>query len=147
MLIFHQLAALASLKLVLDEFNRANLIFRGLNMLTSEMSAIITQAVVHTKSQGLVTTLDRGVATIPLPGIDIPFHSTMLRNGVAPFRNLLRSKIRKENVDPKKLVGKYIPNLTGTPFSLSRGYIESVAIKTGSKILWEMLDKVSYDLA
>jgi len=29
--------------------------------------------------------LDRGFATIPLPGIDVPFHSRYLWAGVLPF--------------------------------------------------------------
>ncbi len=31
-------------------------------------------------------TLERGFATIPLPGIDVPFHSRYLWAGVLPFR-------------------------------------------------------------
>ena len=31
-------------------------------------------------------TLERGFATIPLPGIDVPFHSRYLWAGVMPFR-------------------------------------------------------------
>ena len=30
--------------------------------------------------------LERGFATIPLPGIDVPFHSRYLWAGVLPFR-------------------------------------------------------------
>jgi hypothetical protein len=30
--------------------------------------------------------VDRGFATIPLPGIDVPFHSRYLWAGVMPFR-------------------------------------------------------------
>ena len=30
--------------------------------------------------------LERGFATIPLPGIDVPFHSKYLWAGVMPFR-------------------------------------------------------------
>ena len=30
--------------------------------------------------------LERGYATIPLPGIDVPFHSRYLWAGVMPFR-------------------------------------------------------------
>jgi hypothetical protein len=35
--------------------------------------------------QGHIT-LERGFATIPLPGIDVPFHSRYLWAGVMPFR-------------------------------------------------------------
>ena len=37
-------------------------------------------------AQGGYITLERGVATIPLPGIDVPFHSRYLWAGVLPFR-------------------------------------------------------------
>lgn len=37
------------------------------------------------KAQGYII-LERGFATIPLPGIDVPFHSRYLWAGVLPFR-------------------------------------------------------------
>lgn len=37
------------------------------------------------KEQGHIK-LERGFATIPLPGIDVPFHSRYLWAGVMPFR-------------------------------------------------------------
>ena len=37
------------------------------------------------KATGYIT-LERGFATIPLPGIDVPFHSRYLWAGVMPFR-------------------------------------------------------------
>ena len=37
-------------------------------------------------AQGGYITLERGIATIPLPGIDVPFHSRYLWAGVLPFR-------------------------------------------------------------
>ena len=45
----------------------------------------------HKKSQELLQRegyikLERGFATIPLPGIDVPFHSRYLWAGVLPFR-------------------------------------------------------------
>ncbi|KAG1050211.1 hypothetical protein G6F42_029015 [Rhizopus arrhizus] len=33
--------------------------------------------------------LERGHATVPLPGIDVPFHSSFLLSGVTPFRTFL----------------------------------------------------------
>ena len=38
------------------------------------------------QSDGGYIKLDRGFATIPLPGIDVPFHSRYLWAGVMPFR-------------------------------------------------------------
>ena len=42
-------------------------------------------AVGKQKSDGYII-LERGFATIPLPGIDVPFHSRYLWAGVMPFR-------------------------------------------------------------
>lgn len=55
--------------------------------------------------------LDRGFATIPLPGIDVPFHSRYLWPGVLSFRNYLVKKIDPSQLNPDRLIGKYIPNL------------------------------------
>lgn len=55
--------------------------------------------------------LERGFATIPLPGIDVPFHSRYLWPGVLSFRNYLIKKIDPLQLNPDKLIGKYIPNL------------------------------------
>jgi fatty acid synthase subunit alpha len=38
------------------------------------------------KAQEGYIKLERGLATIPLPGIDVPFHSRYLWAGVLPFR-------------------------------------------------------------
>lgn len=76
--------------------------------------------------------LERGFATIPLRGIDVPFHSTFLRSGVKPFRSFLLKKINKTTIDPSKLVGKYIPNVTAKPFALTREYFEDVYKLTNS---------------
>ncbi|KAL7933753.1 beta subunit of fatty acid synthase [Trichoderma chlorosporum] len=76
--------------------------------------------------------LERGFATIPLRGIDVPFHSTFLRSGVKPFRSFLLKKIHKTTIDPSKLVGKYIPNVTAKPFALTKEYFEDVYKLTNS---------------
>ena len=55
--------------------------------------------------------LERGFATIPLPGIDVPFHSRYLWPGVMAFRNYLIKKIDPLQLNPDRLEGKYIPNL------------------------------------
>ena len=55
--------------------------------------------------------LERGFATIPLPGIDVPFHSRYLWPGVLSFRNYLYKKIDPTQLNPDRLEGKYVPNL------------------------------------
>ncbi|OKL55968.1 hypothetical protein UA08_08750 [Talaromyces atroroseus] len=86
-------------------------------------------------------TLSRGQATIPLQGIDVPFHSSHLRPGVAEWREFLLRRIRVENVRPDDLLGKFVPNLMGRPFSLEREYIAEAKKLTGSDILQRRLDE------
>ncbi|CEJ80347.1 Putative Fatty acid synthase beta subunit dehydratase [[Torrubiella] hemipterigena] len=92
--------------------------------------------------------LERGFATIPLRGIDVPFHSTFLRSGVKPFRSFLLKKINKTTIDPSKLVGKYIPNVTAKPFALTKEYFEDVYKLTNSPKIGAILanwDKYSQE--
>ena len=95
--------------------------------------------------------LERGFAVIPLKGIDVPFHSTFLRSGVKPFRSFLLKKINKTSIDPAKLIGKYIPNVTAKPFEISKDYFEEVYKLTNSpriaKVLedWEKYEQADGD--
>ncbi|KAJ5151391.1 fatty acid synthase beta subunit [Penicillium canariense] len=83
--------------------------------------------------------LERGRATIPLPGVNVPFHSSYLRGGIPVYRQYLQGKIRQEDIAVDRLVGRYIPNLTGKPFSVSREYVEEVARVTDSQVLTQLL--------
>ncbi|MGI9576641.1 MAG: fatty acid synthase subunit beta domain-containing protein [Microthrixaceae bacterium] len=65
-----------------------------------------------------------------VPGIDVPFHSRALVDGVAEFRAHLDSALPAE-IDPADLVGRYVPNLHPEPFSLERSYVEAVAATCG----------------
>lgn len=93
---------------------------------------IIRECMKQTLAKPLPLDLQRGFATIPLKGIDVPFHSTFLRSGVKPFRSFLLKKINKTTIDPSKLIGKYIPNVTARPFELTKEYFEDVHRLTGS---------------
>ena len=84
--------------------------------------------------------LNRGVATIPLSGIDIPFHSRFLRGGIESYRAFLRKKIAEQDIDPEKLVGRFVPNVTGAPFSTKKAYVEMVREVTGSEVLNDLID-------
>lgn len=81
----------------------------------------------------------RGKATIPLPGIDVPFHSSVLRGGVSEFRAYLSKRVGA--IKPRTLVGKYIPNLVAKPFQLTKDYTELVyeATRGGSTRLAKIL--------
>ncbi|KAJ2740219.1 fatty acid synthase alpha subunit Lsd1, partial [Coemansia sp. BCRC 34301] len=76
----------------------------------------------------------RGKATIPLPGIDVPFHSSHLMPGVDEFRVLLQAKVRPENIDYSALHLRYIPNLTAVPFEVSHEYFSLVHSITQSPV-------------
>ncbi|OFN79411.1 3-oxoacyl-ACP synthase [Corynebacterium sp. HMSC070E08] len=77
-------------------------------------------------------------AVIPIPGIDVPFHSSRLVGGVADFRAHLDALIPEEtNLDV--LVGRYIPNLVARPFALSREFVESIAEVVDSEPIAEIL--------
>jgi len=97
-----------------------------------ELVEIIKKCAAETEAKPKPLELQRGFATIPLRGIDVPFHSTFLRSGVKPFRNFLLKKINKTSIDPAKLIGKYIPNVTAKPFALTKEYFEDVYRLTNS---------------
>jgi len=84
--------------------------------------------------------LERGVATIPLSGIDIPFHSKFLRGGIDSYRAFLRKKIAEQDIDPERLVRRFVPNVMGVPFSTKRAYVEMVREVTGSGVLDDLID-------
>ncbi|CAK40114.1 uncharacterized protein An09g01750, partial [Aspergillus niger] len=83
--------------------------------------------------------LERGVATVPLRGIDVPFHSSFLSPGITAFRACLYKYIDKDTLDADRLVGKYIPNLTARPFEVSEGYFRQVFRLTKSPIIAKVL--------
>lgn len=85
--------------------------------------------------------LRRGQATIPLEGIDVPFHSSHLRSTVDRFRQcLLRPGFLEGNVDLEAL-RRYIPNVMARPFSVDEEYIREAYERTHSPVLEEMLRK------
>ncbi|ORZ20354.1 fatty acid synthase [Absidia repens] len=90
------------------------------------------------EAQGRIK-LERGHATVPLPGIDVPFHSSFLLSGVAPFRSYLAKKFNPSDIDVAQLSSKYIPNLTAQPFSTKKSYIENVYGLTSSPRLAKVL--------
>ncbi len=73
-------------------------------------------------------------AYLEVPGIDVPFHSVALRDGVPAFRERLEAYVPR-SIDVTPLVGRYVPNLVARPFSLGRAYLDEMAACTGSEIL------------
>ena len=64
-------------------------------------------------------------AYIQVPGIDVPFHSDVLRVGVDEFRRSLE-RIIPDDADPRILIGHYIPNLVPRLFTLDRDFIQEI---------------------
>ncbi|EKG18861.1 hypothetical protein MPH_03877 [Macrophomina phaseolina MS6] len=83
---------------------------------------------------------ERGPATVPLKQIDVPFHSSFLAGGVDTYRLFLKKHIRREDIASERLVGKWIPNVTGRPFGLSRTHFEDMYRATNSPRLRDILD-------
>ncbi|KAI9783022.1 MAG: beta subunit of fatty acid synthetase [Peltula sp. TS41687] len=98
----------------------------------AHLTEIVRECAKQTEAKPKPLELQRGFATIPLKGIDVPFHSTFLRSGVKPFRSFLLKKINRTSIDPSKLIGKYIPNVTAKPFEISKEYFEEVYRLTNS---------------
>ncbi|KAK3324294.1 acyl transferase domain-containing protein [Cercophora scortea] len=108
-------------------------------LVKEKLVEIIRECAAATEGKPKPLDLERGFATIPLKGIDVPFHSTFLRSGVKPFRSFLLKKINKTTIDPAKLVGKYIPNVTARPFAITKEYFEDVYRLTNSPKIGNIL--------
>jgi fatty acid synthase len=75
---------------------------------------------------------------ILVPGIDVPFHSSVLRVGVADFRRSLE-RVMPRDADPNLLIGRYIPNLVPKPFTLDREFIQEIRDLVPAEPLDEIL--------
>lgn len=76
--------------------------------------------------------LVRGIATIPLVGIDVPFHSTHLQAGIPTYRRFLQDRVKKQDVKVERLLGKWIPNVTAKPFNLEVQFLRDLAEQTNT---------------
>ena len=75
---------------------------------------------------------------ILVPGIDVPFHSSVLRVGVPEFRRALE-RVMPRDKDPDLIVGRYIPNLVPRPFTLDRDFIQEIRDLVPAEALDEVL--------
>lgn len=89
---------------------------------------------------------------VHVPGVDVPFHSPFLLEGVDQFREELNHRITPD-LRAERLVGRYIPNLNGTPFAIDHTSITALAAQTGSPVLnsilanWDATSKNSQQLS
>lgn len=75
---------------------------------------------------------------ILVPGIDVPFHSSVLRIGVDDFRRSLE-RVMPRDQDPALIIGRYIPNLVPKPFTLDREFIQEIRDLVPAEPLDEVL--------
>jgi fatty acid synthase subunit beta, fungi type len=83
--------------------------------------------------------LERTKFAVPLNGVDVPFHSSFLRPGIDAYREVLLSSLHRDSIQPKNLIGRWIPNVTGRKFSVCREEVEEVQRLTGSSVLKDLL--------
>jgi fatty acid synthase subunit beta len=141
---FGQLENLHALGATLDHIAKAPggaILARMLmdNPQSEECLNIVSQKVHEAQQLSSPITVQRSTALIPLQGIDVPFHSAHLRGGVPSYRSFLEERIRDGDVDPQRLIGKWIPNVMGKPFSLSSEYLKDAHRLTASPVLGEIL--------
>ncbi|KAL7620270.1 beta subunit of fatty acid synthetase [Parahypoxylon ruwenzoriense] len=109
---------------------------------------VIEEADRRSRSKSEPLELSRGRVTVPLRGIDVPFHSSYLRPGVQSFRSFLLKNLEEKSINPEQLVRKYIPNLTAKPFELTREYFEYVHEMTRSPRIGKVLEAwTKYEVA
>ncbi|SDM13427.1 fatty acid synthase, bacterial type [Corynebacterium mycetoides] len=73
-------------------------------------------------------------AFVTVPGIDVPFHSRVLRSGVPAFAAKLDELLPAE-IDVATLEHRYVPNLVARPFELTQDFIDAVAREVPSERL------------
>ncbi|KAJ2908359.1 fatty acid synthase alpha subunit Lsd1, partial [Coemansia aciculifera] len=111
-----------------------------------DWQAHIALIAIHVLAETIDSQPVRGRATIPLSGIDVPFHSGQLLSDVNEFRMLLQEKVQPENIDYSALHRRYIPNLTAVPFEVSCEYFSLVHSITQSPVAASVLEEWSDDM-
>ena len=135
----HQLRAIAALGKILNDLAaipQASEIVKSPN----DLQTFVGNHVASCANLPMPIELERGKATIPLKGIDVPFHSSHLQGSVPAYRKFLQQQISKESLQVDKLVARYIPNLIGKPFSIQTEYIKETWDLTGSEVLRELIE-------
>ncbi|WP_353067382.1 beta-ketoacyl synthase N-terminal-like domain-containing protein [Arcanobacterium hippocoleae] len=80
-----------------------------------------------------------------IPGVDVPFHSTRLRDGVEDFAAVLAQRLPHE-IDFARLENRYIPNLVARPFAFTKEFCSSIldvvpsAYVQDLQLRWETID-------
>ena len=136
------IVGLETLRVVTTALNKKPALASDVDSVIEASLAEIVGNIASAKSAGKPYVMTRGTATIPLPGIDVPFHSRYLSGGVPAFRDCLKTKIDPARMKHalKKLVGHYIPNVMAKPFQVSYEYVKECYDQTQSTELKAVLD-------
>lgn len=134
------LKALGCLSAVIDQLASSKELASQNNLDDAGLDAIVVNAAAAVKYQAPTLKPKRGIATVPLEGVDVPFHSTYLLPRMPAFRQVLQKHI--PSVDSELLVGKWVTNVTGKPFDISRESIREVYEKTESRVLGDLLENM-----
>ncbi|KAG9235151.1 fatty acid synthase [Amylocarpus encephaloides] len=136
-----ELRGLECLSNVLNVIKDRNIVVDPNGKSELQLGAITDQEILKISGRSTpIKALTRGRATIPLKGIDVPFHSSFLKPGIGSFRNVLHRHIHADTLDVTKLSGRYIPNLTAKPFEVNEETFTEVARLTGSQRLKTVAD-------
>ncbi|KAJ2413423.1 fatty acid synthase alpha subunit Lsd1 [Coemansia sp. RSA 2530] len=122
-------AQLALLGRVLDEVARL-----GVNPAGDGPCHVAQTIVGLVAGGGCGSEVTRTRATIPIPGIDVPFHSSHLLPGADFFRKCIIRMARPTDSDCSLLRNRYVPNLTAVPFAATREYFQLMVDQTGSPV-------------
>ncbi|MFT7620888.1 MAG: fatty acid synthase [Myxococcota bacterium] len=92
----------------------------------------------------LAERLNRGAGDRPawvlVPGIDVPFHSSLLRSGVDRFRATMEASFPTQ-MAWRELVGRYVPNLVARPFELTEDFLRATLEACGSQRIAALLEQ------
>eukprot|EP00397_Hematodinium_sp_SG-2012_P000216 GEMP01000216.1.p1 GENE.GEMP01000216.1~~GEMP01000216.1.p1 ORF type:complete len:2535 (+),score=668.96 GEMP01000216.1:959-7606(+) len=131
------LQALATLGEVLTQLHENPARLESVDELVTTVLGTVKERARALSAHGDVLILERTRATIPLRGLDIPFHSKYLLPLVHGFRDNIRERMELRCTD--RLIGRYVPNLTAVPFSISKEYVSLVFDMTNSPVLRDIL--------
>jgi len=147
------LLPLEALRVALDSIKKAGRKPEG-----DELARVVLEAAAaaEQKAKGAkdgYLPLTRGLASIPLNGLDVPFHSKALLGGVSVFRVVLQNTFRTPReggsfkMSASEVVDKYVPNVLGLPFQLSKSYLQLVHSATGSAIVEKLISEYEQSAA
>ncbi|KAJ1958568.1 fatty acid synthase alpha subunit Lsd1 [Linderina pennispora] len=123
-------SSLAIMGLVLDA------LASGKATVADNISKLITECEHKANATGQLV---NGIATTVISGVDVPSHSRQLLDSVDTFRRLLAQKLALDGNNYAELCGRYIPNMNGSAFEVSREYFSMVHDVCKSPVLSQAL--------